>query len=341
MARARGTLAALATGGSAAASAQNATSPVNETRPWESPRTERRCGESRWAAGRRSLVLIACILSLMVGERGSGWPNAINAHALWQNSPNHAQTAVLIAGAAGEGTRGDAVGAVARWKRESMSHEQWVAVDRYITDLLVAPDPALDDALQASHAAGLPPIAVSPNQGKLLHLLARVHAARSILELGTLGGYSTIWLARALPADGHLITLEVEPRYAEVARRNIARAGLAGIIEQHVGPAADTLAAFIAEDRDPFDLIFIDADKQSIPEYFALALELSRRGSLIITDNVVRNGALIDPDSDDPRVLGVRRFHELLAAEPRASATTIQTVGSKGYDGFTFALVIA
>jgi predicted O-methyltransferase YrrM len=222
-----------------------------------------------------------------------------------------------------------------------MNHEQWVAVDRYITDLLVAPDPALDEALRASDAAGLPPIAVSPNQGKLLHLLARVHGARTILELGTLGGYSTIWLARALPADGHVVTLEVEPRYAEVARANIERAAVAELVELHVGPAADTLAAFLAEGRDPFDLIFIDADKQSIPEYFTLALKLSRPGTLIITDNVVRGGALIDSGSDDPRVRGVRRFHELLAAEPRVSATTIQTVGSKGYDGFTVALVLA
>jgi predicted O-methyltransferase YrrM len=220
-----------------------------------------------------------------------------------------------------------------------MGQEQWVAVDRYVGDLLLAPDPSLDAALQASDAAGLPSIAVSPPQGKLLHLLARVQGARTILELGTLGGYSTIWLARALPPGGRLLTLEVDPSYAEVALSNIARAGVADSVELRPGPAAQTLAALIAERHDPFDFIFIDADKQSIPEYFELALELSRPGSLIIIDNVVRGGALADPDSEDPRVRGVRRFHELLAAEPRVSATTIQTVGGKGHDGFTLALV--
>ena len=222
-----------------------------------------------------------------------------------------------------------------------MSYEQWVAVDRHITDLLIGSDPALDQALQASEQAGLPSIAVSAPQGKLLHLLARVQGARSILELGTLGAYSTIWLARALPADGRLLTLEAQPDYAQVARANIDRAGLADLVELRVGPAADAMQALIAEDHDPFDLIFIDADKQSIPQYFQLALALSHKGSLIITDNVVRDGTLIDPDSEDPRTRGIRRFHELLAQEPRVSATTIQTVGVKGYDGFTLALVLA
>ena len=171
-----------------------------------------------------------------------------------------------------------------------MSQEQWVAVDRYIAELLVGRDEVLEDALAASEAADLPPIAVSPAQGKLLHLLARVQGARSILELGTLGGYSTIWLARALPPGGQLVTLEAEPRYAEVARANIARAGVDDRVQLRVGPAADTLAAFVAEGRGPFDLIFIDADKQSIPQYFEQALELSRPGSLIVTDNVVRGG---------------------------------------------------
>jgi predicted O-methyltransferase YrrM len=221
-----------------------------------------------------------------------------------------------------------------------MSRQQWTAVDGYITDLLVAADPALDAALQASAAAGLPPIAVSPNQGKLLHLLAQVQGARTILELGTLGGYSTIWLARALPGDGRLVTLEVNPKYAEVAAANIALAGLADVVDLRVGPALEVLPQVAAEGRDPFDLIFIDADKQSIPEYFAWALKLSGDGSLIITDNVILNGALIDAANDDPRVQGVRRFHEFLAAESRVSATTIQTVGSKGYDGFTLALVM-
>jgi predicted O-methyltransferase YrrM len=227
-----------------------------------------------------------------------------------------------------------------------MSQEQWTAVDRYITDLLVAPDPALDETLQASAAAGLPPIAVPPNQGKLLQLLARVQGAQTILELGTLGGYSTIWLARALPSGGRLVTLEADPQYAEVARANIGQAGLADVVELRVGPAGDSLAQLVAEDRGPFDLIFIDADKKGNPEYFEWALKLSRRGSLIITDNVVRGGAILDPAGDDPSlgnvgIQGIRRFYEMLAREPRVSATAIQTVGSKGHDGFALALVIA
>jgi predicted O-methyltransferase YrrM len=216
---------------------------------------------------------------------------------------------------------------------------RWTAVDQYITDLLLEPDPSLDEALRASAAAGLPPIAVTPSQGKLLHLLARLQGARSILELGTLGGFSTIWLARALPADGRLVTVELNPTYAGVARANIANAGLADLVELRVGPALDALAQLAAEDRGPFDLIFIDADKQGIPDYFASALTLAAPGSLIVTDNVVRDGALADATSDDPRVRGARRFHELLANEPAVSATTIQTVGAKGYDGFTLALV--
>ncbi|HXR05646.1 MAG TPA: O-methyltransferase [Verrucomicrobiae bacterium] len=220
-----------------------------------------------------------------------------------------------------------------------MNQETWTAVDRYLADLFVPSDPALDAALAASVAAGLPPINVSPNQGKLLQLLARIQGARNILEIGTLGGYSTIWLARALPASGRLITLEFEPKHAEVARANLARAGLAGGVELRVGRALDTLPQLAAEGRGPFDLIFIDADKQSYPDYLAWALKLSRRGSLIIADNVVRKGAVIDADSNDPLVQGVRRFHELLATETRVSATVFQTVGSKGYDGFAIALV--
>jgi predicted O-methyltransferase YrrM len=222
-----------------------------------------------------------------------------------------------------------------------MSRERWTAVDRYITDLLVPPDPALDEALRDSVAAGLPPINVAPNQGKLLMLLARVHGARDILEVGTLGGYSTIWLARALPDGGRLVTLESDPKHAEVARANIARAGLAGVVELRLGPALETLPRLAAEGRGPFDLIFIDADKPSTPEYFAWALRLSRRGSLIVVDNVVRDGAVADAASEDAAVQGVRRFYERLAAEPRVSATAIQTVGSKGYDGFALALVTA
>ena len=222
-----------------------------------------------------------------------------------------------------------------------MSQEQWTAVDRYLTDLLVPPDPALDAALRASTAAGLPPINVSPNQGKLLHLLARVQGARSILEVGTLGGYSTIWLARALPFGGRLVTLEADPGHAEIARANLDRAGLSGVVELRVGPALETLPRLAAEGRGPFDLVFIDADKPNTPEYFAWALKLARRGSLILTDNVVHKGAVAAPTNDDPAVRGMRRFHELLAAEPRVSATAIQTVGSKGYDGFALALVTA
>ncbi|MEH2315966.1 O-methyltransferase [Nostoc sp.] len=218
-----------------------------------------------------------------------------------------------------------------------MTQEQWTAVDRYFTDLLVPPDPALDAALQTSAAAGLPPHNVSPNQGKLLLLLAQIQRARTILEIGTLGGYSTIWLARALPSDGRLITLEADPKHAEVARANIA--GLSDIVDLRLGQALSTLPQIAAEGNSPFDLIFIDADKPNNPHYLAWALKLSRRGSLIIADNVVRNGAVIDQSSSDPSVLGVRRFNELLASEPRVSATAIQTVGSKGYDGFAIAIV--
>jgi predicted O-methyltransferase YrrM len=220
-----------------------------------------------------------------------------------------------------------------------VGQERWTAVDSYITSLLVAPDHALDAASQASAAAGLPSIAVSPPQGKLLHLLARSIGASSILELGTLGGYSTIWLARALSPGGHLITLEANPSYAEVASANIERAGLSAVVELRVGPALDTLAELAAEHRGPFDLVFIDADKQSTPDYFAWALEHSHPGSLIVADNVIRDGTVIDPASDDPAVEGARRLHELLQTESRVSATTIQTVGLKGYDGFTLALV--
>ena len=220
-----------------------------------------------------------------------------------------------------------------------MSEETWTAVDRYIADQIVPSDPALEAAIEASTAAGLPEIQVTPNQGKLLHLLARMVSARAILEVGTLGGYSTIWLARALPAGGRVITLEVNPHHAEVARANLARAGLADVVEIRLGPALKTLPQLAAEKRGPFDLIFIDADKPLIPEYFGWAIELSRQGSAIVVDNVVREGAVADPASEDPNVLGVRRLNQMLAAEPRVSATTIQTVGSKGYDGFTLALV--
>jgi len=220
-----------------------------------------------------------------------------------------------------------------------MTQDQWTAVDRYITDLFVPPDPALDAALQATADAGMPLINVAPNQGKLLHVLALAHGARTILEIGTLAGYSTIWLARALPAGGRLVTLEVDPKHAEVARANIARAGLANIVDLRLGRALDTLPQLLAEGQGPFDLVFIDADKTNTTAYFEWALKLTRRGSLIIADNVVRDGAVIDADSTDASVQGVRRFNAALAAEPRVTASVIQTVGSKGYDGLAFAIV--
>jgi predicted O-methyltransferase YrrM len=222
-----------------------------------------------------------------------------------------------------------------------MTPEKWTEVDQYFVDLLVPPDPALDAALRASAEAGLPAINVAPNQGKLLQILAQSHGARSILEIGTLGGYSTIWLARALPADGRLITLESDPKHAEVARANIARAGFSKTVEVRVGRAGDTLPQLVAEGHGPFDFIFIDADKTGYPEYLGWALKLSRRGTVIIADNVVRKGAVADPATTDASVQGVRRFNELLAAERRVSATAVQTVGSKGHDGFAIALVVA
>lgn len=222
-----------------------------------------------------------------------------------------------------------------------MSQEQWTAVDRYITDLFVAPDPALEAALGASAAAGLPAINVSSNQGKLLHLLARAQGAGNILEMGTLGGYSTIWLARALPPGGRMISLEADAKHAEVARSNIARAGLSQVVDIRLGRALETLPLIAAEGLWPFDLIFIDADKPGYCDYLKWSLKLARVGTLIIADNVVRSGAVADPASTDGNVQGIRRFNEMLAAEKRVSATAIQTVGSKGYDGLAVALVIA
>ena len=220
-----------------------------------------------------------------------------------------------------------------------MNKEQWFAVDAYYDSHFVRPDSALDAALEDSAAAGLPAIAVSPALGKFLHLQARMIGARRILEIGTLGGYSTIWLARALPGDGRLVTLEAESRHADVARANIARAGLNSLVEFRVGPALDTLRALAEAGEGPFDLIFIDADKRNNPGYFEWALKLSRPGSLIIIDNVVRNGKVLETETDDLDIQGIRRVAEMIATEPRVSATTIQTVGSKGYDGFTLVLV--
>jgi len=220
-----------------------------------------------------------------------------------------------------------------------MGVDQWTEVDRYFSDSLIPGDPILESALEASVAAGLPAIAVSPNQGKLLQILAQILGARSILEVGTLGGYSTIWLARALPPDGRLITLELDPKHAEVAKLNVSRAGLQGLVDVRIGDALTTLPKLSAERRGPFDLIFIDADKQHIPEYFEWALKLSRAGTLIIVDNVVRDGGVIDAHSTDPSIQGVRRFIEQLRAKSGVSGTAIQTVGIKGYDGFAVVLV--
>jgi predicted O-methyltransferase YrrM len=220
-----------------------------------------------------------------------------------------------------------------------IDQELWTAVDRYITDALVPSDPALDAALSESDQAGLPSIQVAANQGKFLALLATIRGAKNILELGTLGGYSTIWLARTLPAGGRLITLEAEPKHAEVARANIARAGLGDRVQVRLGRALDTLPLLEREGVGPFDFVFIDADKANIPAYFEWSLKLTRPGSVIVVDNVVRKGNVIDPTTTDANVQGVRRFNELLARTRRVSATTVQTVGSKGYDGFTLALV--
>jgi predicted O-methyltransferase YrrM len=222
-----------------------------------------------------------------------------------------------------------------------MAQEQWTAVDSYIEKLFIAPDFALEAALESSKAAGLPTINVSPTEGKLLHMLARIQGARKILELGTLGGYSTIWLARALPAEGRLISLEIDPKRAEVARANIARAELANTVEIRVGPAADSLQKLLIEGRGPFDLIFIDADKQGYAEYLQWSLKLSRPGTLIVADNVVRKGAVTNPGSADENVQGIRKFNEALTAEKRVTTTVIQTVGCKGYDGLALILVTA
>jgi len=222
-----------------------------------------------------------------------------------------------------------------------MSNAEWTKVDEYYHNLLIGKDPALDQALAASQAAGLPSINVAPNQGKLLFLLARAMGAKDILEIGTLGGYSTIWLARALPPGGRLITMEVDNRHASVAESNVKRAGLDHAVELRLGRAVDSLARLVSEGAGPFDLIFIDADKPSYSEYFSWSLKLSRPGTMIIADNVVRKGAVADPDNRDELVLGIRRFNEAVSREPRVTATALQTVGVKGYDGIVLALVTA
>jgi predicted O-methyltransferase YrrM len=222
-----------------------------------------------------------------------------------------------------------------------MTEKTWIAVDDYIEAQLVPADPVLDAAVKASEAAELPTIAVSSIQGKLLTILAQATGAKRILEIGTLGGYSTIWLARALPADGRLITLEYDPKHAEVARKNLAAAGFASVAEVRLGKALETLPKLASEGAGPFDFIFIDANKDDYPGYLEWAIKLSRPGTLIVADNVIREGQVADAANPDPYVQGVRRMYELAAAEPRLKATAIQTVGSRGYDGLFFAVVEA
>jgi predicted O-methyltransferase YrrM len=221
-----------------------------------------------------------------------------------------------------------------------LNPDLWTAVDHFISDHFAPADDVLSAALSDSEAAGLPAIQVTANQGKFLHLLAQLSGARRVLEFGTLGGYSTIWLARALPADGRLITLEYDPQHAAVAARNIARAGLSDRVEIRVGPALDTLPKLDAEAQPPFDLIFIDADKTNTAAYFDWAVRLARPGSVIVVDNVVRKGAVIEPHTADASAQGVRRFYESARRDPRVDLTALQTVGAKGYDGFALARVI-
>lgn len=216
---------------------------------------------------------------------------------------------------------------------------QWAAVDAYLEERLIGADPVLSAALEDSAAAGLPPINVPATQGKLLYFLTRLQRAVNVLEIGTLAGYSTIWLARALPPDGRIVTLESEAKHADVARANLARAGVLDRVDLRVGPAIDTLATLSAERRVPFDLVFIDADKPRTPEYIEASLQLSRPGALLIVDNIVRNGELANAETNDEKVLGMQRAVSLLARHPRLDATAIQTVGGKGYDGFAVALV--
>jgi predicted O-methyltransferase YrrM len=220
-----------------------------------------------------------------------------------------------------------------------MKQEQWTAMDEYLMSRLLPHDAALDAALEASAAAGLPSINVAPNQGKMLHLLAKLRGARRILEIGTLGGYSAIWLARALPSDGRLLSLEANHDYAAVARSNVERAGLAGAALIVVGDAAHTLDKFVTDGVDPFDMIFLDADKKSYPEYLRLSLQLSRSGTVIVSDNVIRRGEIADLASTDPDVVGLHEFFRLLAANPRLDSTAVQTVGMKGWDGFSISIV--
>ena len=220
-----------------------------------------------------------------------------------------------------------------------MTQELWEAVDKYFDEMLIPHDSTLDDALAAAAAANLPAIQVSSVQGKFLHLLARIMGARNILEIGTLGGYSTIWMARALPEGGRIITLEADPKHAEVARKNFARAGVESKVELRLGKALDTLPQVASDGRGPFDMFFIDANKSNMPEYFEWSLKLARKGSVIIADNVVREGAVLDAKSKDADIQGIRRFLEMVGNEKRVSGTALQTVSTKNYDGFALAFV--
>lgn len=220
-----------------------------------------------------------------------------------------------------------------------MEQKTWTAVDHYLKTKLLEHDAVLEEALAANAEAKLPAIDVAPNQGKLLHLLVRMAKAKRVLEIGTLGGYSTIWIARALPPDGTVITLEAEPKHAEVAAQNLRRAKLDHVVSIRLGPALDTLAHLVEEKLQPFDFIFIDADKPNNPTYLEWSLKLSRPGTVIVTDNVIREGEIIDPDNIDPRVQGTRKFFDVLGADKRLIATAVQTVGVKGYDGFALAIV--
>ncbi|KAA1007728.1 O-methyltransferase [Paraburkholderia panacisoli] len=222
-----------------------------------------------------------------------------------------------------------------------MTQKQWDAMDEFLTSRLLAPDAVLDAVLDASAAAGLPPINVAPNQGKLLHLLAKLRGARRILEVGTLGGYNTIWLARALPTGGRLISLEMNPDNAAVARANVERAGLSGIVSIVMGAAAQTLAKFVTDGVEPFDMIFLDADKKNYPDYLRLSLQLSQPGTLIVGDNVIRGGRIADQKSTDPDVVGLHEYFRLLATNPQLDSTAVQTVGIKGWDGFSMSIVSA
>jgi predicted O-methyltransferase YrrM len=219
--------------------------------------------------------------------------------------------------------------------------ELWAAVDRYFGDLLAPEDEALKASIETNREAGLPSIDVPALLGKFLDLLVRVRGARNVLEIGTLGGYSTIWLARALPAGGQVVTLEIDPRHAEIARKNLEYAGVLDRVQITIGPAIDSLSALYEGAGEPFDLIFIDADKKSLPDYLEWSLKLSRPGTVIIADNVVRDGRVLDADSADADIRGVRRMTEMMAADPRLSATAIPTVGARGYDGFAIAMVLA